>query len=270
MKCRVTNYFKRGSGFETLPYQEVRSQKECFTEFTLKTTAIWRSLQTQRNKQDPPNATYSHQTLFTSLYDAFPPYIDPQSTSMLHHERKAPIPSPGQPNRSTRLLYRPNIVAGCVVVRCGRRKPVCVTILQHRTLKHTVFGKSSPRFVAHPGRISPLVRWNALHNWRWLPETGSPVDETSKYSTQLHTLLAVRRRPTTAPYVPSVQEANGANIRGSGNFGSASYGRPCKQHGTATNESKTRIANFITSRAGKITTVAYTRVATRTLQQNIL
>jgi hypothetical protein len=36
VKCRVTNYFKRGSGFETLPYQEVRSQKECFTEFTLK------------------------------------------------------------------------------------------------------------------------------------------------------------------------------------------------------------------------------------------
>lgn len=85
---------------------------------------------------------------------------------MLHHERKAPIPSPGQPNRSTRFLYRPNIVAGCVVVRCGRRKPVCVTILQHRTLKHTVFRKSSPRFVAHPGRISRLVRWNALHNWQ--------------------------------------------------------------------------------------------------------
>jgi len=121
----------------------------------------------------------------------------------------------------------------------------------------------SPCLTVHP------VGRNALHKWRKLPETGSLAAETSKYSTQLQTSLPIRSSATTAPYVRSVQEANGANIRGSGNFGCASYGRPCKQHGTATNESKRVLPTLPRRVQGKLPT-AYTRIGTLTSKHNIL
>lgn len=122
---------------------------------------------------------------------------------------------------------------------------------------------SSPCLTAHP------IGRNALNNRRGLPETGSPAAETSKYSTQLQTSPPIRRSATTAPYVRSVQEANGANIRGSGNFGSASYGRPCKQHGTATNESKRVLPTLSRRVQGKLPT-AYTSIGTSTSKHTIL
>jgi len=122
---------------------------------------------------------------------------------------------------------------------------------------------TSPSLTAHP------VGRNALNTWRGLPETGNLAAGTSKYSTQLQTSLPIRRSATTAPYVPSVQEANGANIRGSGNIGCASYGRPCKQHGTATNDSKRVLPTLARRVQGKLPT-PYTSTGTSASKHNIL
>lgn len=113
-----------------------------------------------------------NQVRFTRLDDSFSTYIDPHWTSTLHHHCKAPIPCPGQPNRSTRFLYRPNIVAGCNVVRCGRPKPVSVTLLQHRALKRTVQCKAQfaqCNRTTNPSKCTKQLAWVTWnwHSWWW-------------------------------------------------------------------------------------------------------
>lgn len=188
-----------------------------------------------------------NQVSFTSLCDAFSTYIDPHSTSVLHHERTAPVPCPGQPNRSTRFLYRPNIVAGCVVVRCGRPKPVSITILQHR-LKSTVYRTVRPCLTAHP------IGRNALNKWRELPETGSPAAQTSKYSTQLRTSFAAYTpQRDHGPICAERARGERRKYQGLGKLRLCLVWSTLQTTWNSYQRKQTRIANFIASRARKIT-----------------
>lgn len=109
---------------------------------------------------------------------------------MLVDERKAAIPCPGQPNRSTGFLYRLNTVAGCDVAECERPEPVCVITLQRLEMKHAIFGN---RAILHiQAQLLPSLGRKALNTSRRLPETHGLTDVAFKYSTLLSTLLAVQ------------------------------------------------------------------------------